>query len=66
MENQIEKTEETINPNGIIALVGAVLGAITAWLCTETFGGVILGLIGGLIFAVIYISVILPHKTHDR
>ncbi|GGE11932.1 MULTISPECIES: hypothetical protein [Sphingobacterium] len=65
MENQIENSNE-VNVKGIILLVGTILGALTAWVATETFLGIITGLVGGLIFAIIFITALLPNKTHDR
>jgi len=60
MENQIE------NSDGIILLVGVLLAALTAWVATGTFLGVITGTVAGLIFAIFFISVLLPYKKHDR
>lgn len=65
MENQIEKSSE-INVKGIILLVGTILGALTACIAAGTFLGVVKGLIGGLIFGALFITFILPRKTHDR
>jgi uncharacterized membrane protein len=65
MENQIENSKE-INVKGIILLVGTILGALTGWVAKETFLGFAGGLFGGLIFAIIFISILLPNKTHDR
>ena len=65
MENQIENSNP-INVKGIILLAGALLGALTAWLACDTFLGVLAGLIGGFVFAIIFVTVLLPHKPHDR
>jgi len=65
MENQIENSKP-MNVRGIILLVGAVLGALTAWLASGTFLGVLTGLIGGFVFGVIFVTALLPHKPHDR
>ena len=65
MENQIENSNE-INVKGIILLVGTILGALTAWVASGTFLSLIAGLIGGFIFAIIFISALLPEKSHDR
>ena len=40
MENQIENSKG-INAKGIILLVGVILAALTAWVATGTFLGVI-------------------------
>ncbi|WKK58585.1 MULTISPECIES: hypothetical protein [unclassified Sphingobacterium] len=65
MENQIENSNG-INVKGIILLVGVLLAALTAWVATGTFLGVITGTVAGLIFAIFFISVLLPYKKHDR
>ena len=65
MENQIENSNE-INVKGIILLVGTILGALTAWVASGTFLSLIAGLIGGFTFAIIFISALLPQKSHDR
>lgn len=65
MENQIEKSSE-INVSGIILLVGAILGALTACIAIGTFLGVLGGLVGGFIFGVFFITLVLPRKSHDR
>ena len=65
MENQFENSNE-INVKGIILLAGTILGALTGWVAKETFLGLAGGLVGGFIFAIIFISVLLPNKTHDR
>lgn len=65
MENQIENSNE-INAKGIILLVGVILGGLTAFVATHSLLGIIAGTVGGLIFAIIFISALLPHKPHDR
>ncbi|MGO1722398.1 MAG: hypothetical protein ACTHZ7_13245 [Sphingobacterium sp.] len=65
MENQIENSNP-MNVKRIILLAGSILGALTAWLACETFLGVIGGLIGGFVFAIIFVTALLPHKPHDR
>lgn len=65
MENQVNDAQP-INVKGLILLIGTVFGALIAFASCGTFLSVIGGLIGGLIFAVFFNSVLLPQKTHDR
>lgn len=65
MENQVEKNE-TLDAKSIILLVGTVFGALISIVVSGTFLGFISGIVVGLIFAVFFISVLLPHKPSDR
>ncbi len=65
MENQVEKNE-TLNVKGIILLLGTVFGALISIITNGTFLGFIGGAVIGLVLAIVFISVILPHKPHDR
>lgn len=65
MENQANETQP-LNAKGIILLVGTIFGALISFAAKGTFLSIIGGLFGGLILAVIFISVILPYKNSDR
>lgn len=65
MENQIDNSKE-INVKGIILLSALILGGLTAWIATGTFLGVIGGTVAALVFAIIFITALLPNKPHDR
>ncbi|WDF68806.1 hypothetical protein PQ465_00125 [Sphingobacterium oryzagri] len=65
MENQVEKNE-TLDVKGIIVLVGTVFGALISIVVSGTFLGFISGIVVGLIFAIFFVSVLLPHKPSDR
>ncbi|NGM65542.1 hypothetical protein [Sphingobacterium sp. SGR-19] len=65
MENQVENNEN-LNVKGIILLLGTVFGGLISIIACGTFLGFISGLVIGLIFAIFFISVILPHKPSDR
>ncbi len=59
--------EEVVkNSNGVFYLLGAVFGALTAGVTTETFLGWVLGAMVGLILASLFIRVLLPPREHDR
>lgn len=64
MENQLN--EQPLNVKGLILLIGTVFGALIAFAKCASFLSIIGGLVGGLIVATIFISVILPHKESDR
>lgn len=65
MENQVEKNE-TVNAKGIILLLGTIFGGLISIVTCGTFLGFITGIIVGLVFAIFFVSVFLPHKPHDR
>lgn len=65
MENQVEKNEN-LNVKGIILLLGTIFGGLISIIACGTFLGFISGAIIGLIIAIVFISVLLPHKPHDR
>ncbi|MBL1409558.1 hypothetical protein [Sphingobacterium faecale] len=65
MENQVNDAQP-INAKGLILLIGSVFGALTAFASCGSFSSIIGGLIGGLIFAIFFNSVLLPQKPHDR
>ncbi|QBQ42907.1 hypothetical protein [Sphingobacterium psychroaquaticum] len=65
MENQVEKNE-TVNAKGIILLLGTIFGGLISIVTCGTFLGFITGIIVGLVFAIFFVSVFLPHKSHDR
>lgn len=65
MENQVNDTQP-LNAKGLILLIGTVFGALIAFASCGSFLSIIGGLVGGLIFATFFISVLLPQKTHDR
>jgi len=65
MENQVENNEN-LNVKGIILLLGTIFGGLISIIACGTFLGFIAGLVIGLILAVVFISVILPYKPHDR
>ncbi|WP_437919447.1 hypothetical protein [Sphingobacterium sp. LRF_L2] len=65
MENQVEKNE-TLDAKGIIILAGTIFGALISIVASGTFLGFIKGIVIGLVFAIFFISVFLPHKPHDR
>lgn len=65
MENQLNDAQP-LNVKGLILLIGTVLGAITAFAANGTLLSIIGGLVGGLVFAIFFNTVILPQKTHDR
>ncbi|GAA4513619.1 MULTISPECIES: hypothetical protein [Sphingobacterium] len=64
MENQVN--EQPLNVKGLILLIGTILGALIAFASCGSFLSIIGGLIGGLIFAVFFITVLLPYKESDR
>lgn len=51
---------------GIILLVAVVFGALIGFTANETFLSIIGGAVIGLIAAVIFNSIIYPHKPSDR
>lgn len=59
-------TTEQLNVKSTILLIGAILGALISFAACSTFLSIIGGLIGGLIIAAIFNSVILPYKPSDR
>lgn len=65
MENQVEETK-ALNVKGLILLIGTVFGALISFAANGTALSIVGGLIGGLIFAAIFNSFLLPHKPHDR
>lgn len=65
MENQVNDAQP-LNVKGLILLIGTVFGALTAFASCGSFLSLIGGLVGGLVFAIFFISVLLPQKTHDR
>ncbi|WP_149913662.1 hypothetical protein [Sphingobacterium cavernae] len=64
MENQVN--EQPLNVKGLILLIGTIFGALIAFAKEGSVLSIIGGLVGGLIVATIFISVILPHKESDR
>ncbi|WP_033563875.1 hypothetical protein [Sphingobacterium sp. SYP-B4668] len=67
MENNIENTEEnTLNVNSLIILIGTIFGALTVLAWNVSILGAIGGAIGGFIFAIFFISVLLKRPQHDR
>lgn len=65
MENQVNDAQP-LNVKGLILLIGTVLGAITSFAINGTFLSIIAGLVGGLVFAIFFNTVLLPQKPHDR
>lgn len=65
MENQVNDAQP-LNVKGLILLIGTVLGAITSFAINGTFLSIIAGLLGGLVFAIFFNTVLLPQKPHDR
>jgi len=65
MENQVENNEN-INVKGIILMSGILFGGLISIIACGTFLGFISGIVIGLIFAIFFISVFLPHKPSDR
>lgn len=65
MENQINESKP-VNVKGLVLLIGVVFGAFVSYAANGTFASIIGGLVGGLILAVFFNSVILPQKPHDR
>jgi len=65
MENQVENNE-TVNVKGIILLLGTIFGGLISIVACGTFLGFVSGVVIGLVFAIFFISVILPHKESDR
>jgi len=64
MENQVN--EQPLNVKGLILLIGTIFGALIAFATCGSFLSIIGGLVGGLIAATVFISLILPHKESDR
>jgi hypothetical protein len=64
MENQVN--DQPLNVKGLILLIGTIFGALISFAACGSFLSLIGGLVGGLIVATIFISVILPHKESDR
>lgn len=64
MENQVN--DKPLNAQGFILLIGTIFGAIISFAVVGTFLSIIAGLIGGLIIASIFNTIILPHKESDR
>ena len=64
MENQVN--DQPLNVKGLILLIGTIFGALISFATCGSFLSLIGGLVGGLIIATIFISVILPHKESDR
>ncbi len=64
MENQLN--DQPLNVKGLILLIGTIFGALTAFASCGTFLSLIGGLIGGLIVASLFNTVILPYKESDR
>ncbi|HLS94091.1 hypothetical protein BC792_12420 [Sphingobacterium allocomposti] len=65
MENHVENNEP-LNVQGLILLIGTVFGGLISIIACGTFLGFLSGLFFGLVFAIFFISVFLPHKPHDR
>lgn len=65
MENQLKETEP-LNVKGIILLVAAVFSGLIASIACGTFLSIIGGVVVGLIFAIFFISVLLPQRESDR
>lgn len=63
MENT---NKETINVKSTILLIGTIMGAIISFTSNGTLLSIFGGLIGGLIFAAVFNSVVLPYKSSDR
>lgn len=64
MENQVN--EQPLNAKGLILLIGTIFGALISFAACGSFLSIIGGLIGGVIIASIFVSVVLPHKASDR
>ncbi|MBD1428831.1 MULTISPECIES: hypothetical protein [Sphingobacterium] len=64
MENQVN--DQPLNVKGLILLIGTIFGALISFAACGSVLSLIGGLVGGLIVATIFISVILPHKESDR
>lgn len=65
MENQVENNE-SLNEKSLILLIGTIFGALISIVACGTFLGFLAGTVIGLVFAIFFISVFLPHKPHDR
>lgn len=65
MENQINETKP-LNVKGLILLIGTVFGAVIAFAACGSLLSIVGGLIGGLVFAVVFNTFLLPQKPHDR
>lgn len=65
MENQINESKP-LNVKGLITLIGAIFGALIAFVVCGSALSIIGGLVGGLILAAFFNAVLLPQKTHDR
>lgn len=65
MENQVENNVN-LNVKGIILLIGTIFGGLISIVTSGTFLGFISGLVIGFIFAIFFVSVLLPHKPSDR
>ncbi|MCA5006676.1 hypothetical protein [Sphingobacterium bovistauri] len=64
MENQVN--DQPLNVKGLILLIGTVFGALIAFAQCGSFLSIIGGLVGGLIAATVFVSVLLPYKESDR
>ena len=64
MENQVN--DQPLNVKGLILLIGTIFGALISFAACGSFLSLIGGLVGGLIVATSFISVIRPHKESDR
>lgn len=64
MENQVN--EQPLNVKGLILAIGTIFGALISFAVCGSFLSIIAGLVGGLIAAVVFISLFLPQKDSDR
>ena len=64
MENQVN--DQPLNVKGLILLIGTIFGALISFATCGSLLSIIGGLVGGLIIATFFITVILPHKESDR
>lgn len=66
LEKMANNKTEQLNVKNATLLIGTILGALISFAANGTFLSIIGGVIGGLIFAAIFNSVILPYKSSDR
>lgn len=65
MENQNNNSAK-LDPTIITIIAGIVFGGLIFLIASCSFGYTILGSVIGLITAIFFNSVLLPHKPHDR
>lgn len=65
MENQLNDSAP-LNVKGIILLVAVVFSALIASVACGTLLSIIGGVVVGLVFAIFFISVLLPQRESDR